>query len=114
MIQERWFVLSPNDARPGGPVLFTDPSLAYQWLAWQEERGQPLVGAEVKRTLGTLQDCIEIWRELFMGLGYQPKHYSVCIINPRRAVHPAHDCDGEALPFDSVFLPEGVIRPDHK
>lgn len=112
LVRGRWYVLSPNNTRPGGPVIFTDPAKAKRWLDWQAERGRPIMDAEIQQTLGNLSDCITTWRQLFDNLGYQPQHYAVCIINPRPAVHPAHDLDGEAIPFDSVLVPEGVVRSD--
>lgn len=92
--------------------MFTDPLRAKQWLDWQAEKGRAIEGAEIQPAKGSLGECLETWRQLFANLGYQPQHYAVCIINPRPAVHPAHDLDAEAIPFDAVLVPDGVVRSD--
>lgn len=97
--------------RPGGPVLFTSPEAATVYLRWMQGRGALPPEAQVHPVRGSLGAGVTLWRDLFAGLGYQPAHYSVCLVDPRPAVHPAGEFDADAIPLDPEWIPEGVWRP---
>lgn len=110
----RWHVVAAAGTRPGGPVLFTAEDLGERWIQRMQAKGEDMDEVEVVRVGegdGTVQAAVTLWRRLFESVGYTPRYYSVCLIDPTDALHPAYDMDAQAIPFDPDTVPEGIVLP---